>query len=153
MGIVFQSCFSFQLSIKLNEEDDHGILPLDLALKSKQEDLARNLVEHNVNIDQVDSNGSSLLHLAIDRGESNFRLKSMGLLRGYLQFTHYVIVLTDDTFSAMFLLDHGCQINGKRSFDNNTPLHLTAQHSSCVRVAQTLLDKGAFTNDTNLDGL
>ena len=74
MGIVFQSCFSFQLSIKLNEEDDHGILPLDLALKSKQEDLARNLVEHNVNIDQVDSNGSSLLHLAIDRGESNFRL-------------------------------------------------------------------------------
>ena len=62
---------SLQLSIKFNEEDDHGILPLDLALKSKQEDLARNLVEHNVNIDQVDSNGSSLLHLAIDRGESS----------------------------------------------------------------------------------
>ena len=60
---------------------------------------------------------------------------------------------TDDTFSAMFLLDHGAQINGKRSFDSNTPLHLTAQHSSLVRVAQTLLDKGASTNDTNLDGL
>ena len=63
--------YPLQLSVKLNEEDDHGILPLDLALKSKQEDLARNLVEHNVNIDQVDSNGSSLLHLAIDRGESS----------------------------------------------------------------------------------
>ena len=53
----------------------------------------------------------------------------------------------------MFLLDHGAQINGKRSFDSNTPIHLTAQHSSLVRVAQTLLDKGASTNDTNLDGL
>ena len=71
--------YPLQLSVKLNEEDDHGILPLDLALKSKQEDLARNLVEHNVNIDQVDSNGSSLLHLAIDRGESsvdNFHLRT-----------------------------------------------------------------------------
>ena len=65
--------YPLQLSVKLNEEDDHGILPLDLALKSKQEDLARNLVEHNVNIDQVDSNGSSLLHLAIDRGEIKCR--------------------------------------------------------------------------------
>lgn len=58
----------FQLSIKLNEPDDHGILPLDIALKTQQEDLAKTLVEHRVNIDQVDENGSSLLHLAIDRG-------------------------------------------------------------------------------------
>ena len=92
MGIVFQSCFSFQLSIKLNEEDDHGILPLDLALKSKQEDLARNLVEHNVNIDQVDSNGSSLLHLAIDRGESNFRL-FRGFLHTVLLFLQMTLFL------------------------------------------------------------
>ena len=53
----------------MNEEDDHGVLPLDIALKTKQEDLAENLVDHNVNIDQMDSNGSSLLHLAIDRGK------------------------------------------------------------------------------------
>ena len=53
----------------------------------------------------------------------------------------------------MFLLDHGSGINAKRSFDDNTPLHLTAQHSSLVRVAQTLLDKGASANETNLDGL
>ena len=62
--------FIFQLSVKLNEEDDHGILPLNLALKSKQEELAQNLIDHNVNIDQMDSNGSSLLHLAIGTYEA-----------------------------------------------------------------------------------
>ena len=99
MGIVFQSCFSFQLSIKLNEEDDHGILPLDLALKSKQEDLARNLVEHNVNIDQVDSNGSSLLHLAIDRGESNFRLNIENHRKSLIQHCEQN---SNATFRAIF---------------------------------------------------
>ena len=53
----------------------------------------------------------------------------------------------------MFLLDHGAKIDGKRSSDSNTALHLTAHHSSLVRVAQTLLEKGASTNETNLDGL
>ena len=52
---------------KINEIDDHGMLPLDIALKSRQEDLARTLIEHDVKIDQTDGNGSSLLHLAIDR--------------------------------------------------------------------------------------
>lgn len=56
------------MSLKLNEEDDHGVIPLDIALKSRQEELAKSLVEHNVNLDQIDSNGSSLLHLAVDRG-------------------------------------------------------------------------------------
>ena len=60
----------FQLLTKLNEVDDHGVLPLDIALKTRQEDLAKTLVEHDVNIDQTDTNGSSLLHLAI--GNSNF---------------------------------------------------------------------------------
>ena len=60
----------FQLLTKLNEVDDHGVLPLDIALKTRQEDLAKTLVEHHVNIDQTDTNGSSLLHLAI--GRSNF---------------------------------------------------------------------------------
>ena len=59
----------FQLVTNLNEVDDHGVLPLDIALKTRQEDLAKTLVEHDVNIDQTDTNGSSLLHLAIDRGD------------------------------------------------------------------------------------
>ena len=66
---------------------------------------------------------------------------------------HYIFFHIDDTFSAMFLLDHGARIDGKRNFDNNTALHLTAQHSSLVRVAQALLEKGASTNETNMDGL
>ena len=60
--------FILQLSTKLNEVDDHGVLPLDIALKTHQEDLAQTLVENNVNINQLDENGASLLHLAIDRG-------------------------------------------------------------------------------------
>ena len=69
-----------------------------------------------MNIDQVDSNGASLLHLAIERG---------------------------DDYSAMFLLDHGAKVNGKRFLDQSTPLHLTAQHSSMTGVAEALLDQGA----------
>ena len=69
-----------------------------------------------MNIDQVDSNGASLLHLAIERG---------------------------DDYSAMFLLDHGAIVNGKRFLDQSTPLHLTAQHSSMTGVAEALLDQGA----------
>lgn len=61
-------CLSFQLAVKLNEVDDQGDLPLDLALKSKQESVAQTLVGHNVNTSCKDSIGKSLLHKAIKRG-------------------------------------------------------------------------------------
>ena len=84
------------------------------------------LVEHDVNIDQIDDNGSSLLHLAIDRG---------------------------DEFAAMFLINHNAKVDQKRQYDDCSPLHLTSKHKSLVQVAQTLLGKGATMIDTNVDGM
>ena len=56
------------LSEKLNEPDEKLELPLDLALRTKQESIAANLVNSKVDIDKIDMNGLSLLHKAILRG-------------------------------------------------------------------------------------
>lgn len=53
----------------------------------------------------------------------------------------------------MFLLAHGAKVNVKRKFDSNTPLHLAANFSDLKVVAETLLDKGADIDATNLDKL
>jgi ankyrin repeat protein len=53
----------------LNEVDNQGDLPLDLALKSKQESVAQTLVGHGVNCSNKDNAGRSLLHKAIKRGK------------------------------------------------------------------------------------
>jgi ankyrin repeat protein len=57
------------LNLKLNEPDDKNELPLDLALKSKQESIAKNLVKNHIEINKTDSDGLSLLHKAIQRGK------------------------------------------------------------------------------------
>ena len=58
----------FQLSVKLNEVDNLGDLPLDLALKTRQDSVAQTLVIHHVNVDSKDNSGKCLLHKAIKRG-------------------------------------------------------------------------------------
>ena len=57
-----------KLQQKLNEADEKDDLPLDLALKSKQESIAKNLVKNNIDVNKTDSRGFSLLHKAIFRG-------------------------------------------------------------------------------------
>ena len=61
-----------QLDSKLNQPDEKGCLTLDLALSTGQKDLALNLIEHKVQIDQLDSKGFTPLHNAIIRGIENF---------------------------------------------------------------------------------
>lgn len=57
-----------QLVEKLNEVDNRGDLPLDLALSTKQESIAMTLVNHKVDINRRDNAGKCLLHKAIKRG-------------------------------------------------------------------------------------
>ena len=40
----------------------------------------------------------------------------------------------------------------KRRFDENTPLHLAAQHSDMNEVTEILLEKEAHINASNMDG-
>ena len=59
---------------------------------------------------------------------------------------------SDDVYSANFLLKHGAKVNVKRRFDENTPLHLAAQHSDMNVVTEILLEKEAHINASNMDG-
>ena len=58
----------FQLAERVNELDDHGELALELALKTNQDGMAENLVRHKADINHIDSENQTLLHLAIKRG-------------------------------------------------------------------------------------
>lgn len=56
--------------MKLNEFDEKNELPLDLALKTKQESIAKNLVKNHIDINKTDQLGLTLLHKAILRGKT-----------------------------------------------------------------------------------
>jgi ankyrin repeat protein len=57
--------------VRVNELDDHGELALELALKTKQDSMAENLVRHKADINHIDAENRTLLHLAIKRGKEN----------------------------------------------------------------------------------
>lgn len=83
------------LHIKLNECDDKNDLPLDLALRSKQESIANYLVKSHIDINKTDNMGLSLLHKAILRG---------------------------DEYSASFLVDNNISVNLMTKPDKKTAL-------------------------------
>ena len=56
-----------KIQTKLNEVDEKLDLPLDIALRTKQESIARNLVRSRADVSKTDADGSSLLHKAISR--------------------------------------------------------------------------------------
>lgn len=72
-----------QLSVLLNAVDGRGELPLDLALRDKQTSLAKSLVDHGADVDATDARGWTLLHCAIERGESAHALE-YSILHFYL---------------------------------------------------------------------
>ncbi|KAL4223226.1 Ankyrin repeat and FYVE domain-containing protein 1 [Mactra antiquata] len=127
--------YDSQLHTKLNEVDNLGDLPLDLALKTQQESVAQTLVQHGVNTSSKDNTGKSLLHKAIKRG---------------------------DEFSASFLIRNKADVNMCTHLDKETPLHMTACFTPDVtsaeiiegmsRTAELLLDNGANINAQDTSG-
>lgn len=91
-----------QLPMKLNECDDEGNIPLNLALLNRHEEIANSLVSNSCDLDIVDPNGNSLLHLAILRG---------------------------DTFAASFLIKSGANSILARKTTLETPLHLVSAYN------------------------
>lgn len=63
--------FSLQLSVLVNQPDDKGLLPLDLALITKQEELANTLIEHKADVNRTDNQGHTLLHKAVARSQQS----------------------------------------------------------------------------------
>ncbi|XP_027704657.1 rabankyrin-5 [Vombatus ursinus] len=118
-----------QLPLKLNELDPNGDLALDLALSRRLESIATTLVSHRADVDMADKSGWSLLHKAIQRG---------------------------DSFAATFLIKNGALVNAATVGAQETPLHLVAS-SSCrkgpadvasemVHITESLLQAGANPN-------
>lgn len=93
--------FPWQLPQRLNECDDEGNIPLNLALLNRHEGIANTLVSHGCDLDIQDPEGNSLLHLAILRG---------------------------DSFSASFLIKNGANTILARKDTQETPLHLVAAY-------------------------
>lgn len=54
--------------MKLNEFDNRGDLPLNIASEKQQDGIARTLISHKVDVNARDGKQRSLLHMAIDRG-------------------------------------------------------------------------------------
>jgi ankyrin repeat protein len=73
---TFSGKFSlfFKLAVRVNELDDYGELALELALKTKQDSMAENLVRHRADINHIDAENRTLLHLAIKRGRTKSEL-------------------------------------------------------------------------------
>lgn len=121
--------FDAQLSTKLNEVDEQGDIPLDLALKGKQESIALSLIGHKADINTVDRHSATLLHKAIMRG---------------------------DEFAASFLINNNAEVDTVVPSTRKTALHLAAAFcpdktsqvvlSGMVNVAKQLLNRGADLN-------
>lgn len=102
-----------------NLSDSEDQTPLELALCTGQMSVARRLIEAGANVElQTATNGLTLLHKAVRRG---------------------------DSASALFLLDHGADINNKTK-DNKTPLQLAIQ-CHLQPVVDALCQKGADLNN------
>ncbi|XP_053209790.1 rabankyrin-5-like [Panonychus citri] len=118
--------YNSQLFTKINEADESGEIPLNLALKSGQIDIAKTLLLHQANINAVDDNSRTLLHRAIDR---------------------------DDGESINFLLDSGASVHIASTREKQTPLHLLCSKKlTDSTISNKLLSSGSDPNLQDAEG-
>jgi ankyrin repeat protein len=97
--------------------------------------MAENLVRHKADINHIDAENRTLLHLAIKRG---------------------------DEHSATFLIKHSCLLDHQTNVARETPLHLLSGRNPAellsdvmdgmCRVAQLMLEHGADTKKKDAQG-
>ncbi|XP_025091346.1 rabankyrin-5-like isoform X2 [Pomacea canaliculata] len=127
--------YDSQLQARVNEVDNKGDIPLDMALQSMQKSIAQTLVKNHADINRKDNSGKCLLHKAIKRG---------------------------DEFSARFLISNKADVNTTTFLDKETPLHMVACFNPDVTppstlagmadVARLLLEAGADPNVQDASG-
>lgn len=122
--------FDSQLSFKVNEFDNLGHIPLDLALSSGQYSIAESLIKHQANVNAVDSTNWPLLHRYIVNGQ----LKQ-----------------------AKFLIDYGCSVTLTNP-NGDLPMHHCANYTDehnineLVEIFNLLISKDINLNSPNNDG-
>ncbi|CAH1132015.1 unnamed protein product [Ceutorhynchus assimilis] len=116
---------SSRLSDVVNVWSQQGDLPLELALRGKNDSVASTLVQHNADVNIRDSQGESLLHRAVKRA---------------------------DSFAALFLLDSNCDATLTTRNENDSALHLVAGSpdlEDSEKIAEKLLNKNVNVNGQN----
>ncbi|CAI8027099.1 Rabankyrin-5 [Geodia barretti] len=116
--------YNSQLPHRLNECDNEGNIPLNLALLNRHDGIATTLVSHKCDLDSVDAEGNSLLHLAILRG---------------------------DSFAALFLIKNGCNTTLSRHSTHETPLHLVSSYNpsrALANVSTASVSKAPWPSDS-----
>lgn len=88
-----------------------GGVPLDIALVEQQEGIAKQLIANGCDIDVPDSEGSCLLHKAIERG---------------------------DEFASTFLIKNCAKVNAVTITEQISPLHLAASYKYVIVVFEML---------------
>ncbi|XP_025829118.1 rabankyrin-5, partial [Agrilus planipennis] len=120
---------STKLNNSINTWDPNGELPLDLALRAHNFNIASTLLQYNADINLLDSEGDTLLHRTIKR---------------------------EDPSSVLFILQNKqCDVSLCTMNSNDTPLHLIAGGSikdSCT-IVNKLLEKDVNINAQNKQGL
>ncbi|XP_044763640.1 rabankyrin-5 [Coccinella septempunctata] len=120
---------SAKLKEVVNAWSDEEELPLELALRSKNESLANSLIQHNSDVNIRDKDGEALLHRAIRR---------------------------KDTHSILFLLDNKADTTLTTPKGKETPLHLLASSGGLDQadvIAEKMLRSGVSINAQNSQGL
>nr|XP_022906435.1 rabankyrin-5 [Onthophagus taurus] len=119
---------SSKLSDIVNLWGPNNDLPLDLALKAKNESIATTLIQHNADVNIRDPSGDTLLHRAIKN---------------------------DDDFSALFLLHSNCDATLTTRSENDSALHLLAgSHlmKNSLKIAEKLINRNVNINARNRQG-
>jgi ankyrin repeat protein len=151
------------LSDKVNEIDDQNDIPLDLALKSKQQSIADNLLQYKANVNTQDEFGLTLLHRAVERRDLTsiaFLLKnhaSVDIVSNDKKQTslHLLCALddADDEISkeiAVLLLDSAANPN-LQDANGNTCLHLAVLSRNFTLLQQLLQHETVHLEVLNQD--
>ncbi|KRK02551.1 rabankyrin-5 isoform X1 [Drosophila yakuba] len=115
----------------VNTFSENGLLPLQMALSSKNTQIAMTLVENgNANINAVNIEGCSLLKSSLKNG---------------------------DTFSANFLLDQNCLLDLPSKHSSDTALHIICNYnpdniSEIIEVVIKILERNVNVNIQNTKG-
>ncbi|CAG0905329.1 unnamed protein product, partial [Darwinula stevensoni] len=135
-------------------ERDGGETPLELALRTKQEDVARSLIGHGAGTDERNAAGHAPLHTAILEGECRASSDASVSCLEPKCSELAACRRSGDCWEASFLLDSGASPSLPTAPARLTPLHLLAAspHAAVRPLLKRLLSLSCDVNALDRDG-